>query len=337
MHSLASNGDYQATGAIGLGPFGEVELRGVLVRIARIAQRCLYGVDKNPMAIDLARLSLWVVTLARDHEFTFIDHALRHGDSLVGLSAQQIEGFHWDAGARGFQFGTETPDVRQRMAEVAESRDLIRECGDETPEHEPRELLADADRELANARRAAGLVLAAFSSSKRKEREDLRAAHAALLMAGDSAQVGAILAANLPLDAFHGVGVPGGESWHAVSQHLCRFFLPLPNGYEPIPYLNASQGCNQSAYDDFLRGGREPPMQLDEAVWVYPGRMSGVPCFRGTRLPVQHLFDWIEDGVSLDVFVDDFQVDRRAAIAVLRAGATAVGEAAARNPDCAAC
>ena len=52
-----------------------------------VAQRCLYGVDKNPRAVDLAKLSLWLATLARDHEFTFLDHALKCGDSLVGLDA----------------------------------------------------------------------------------------------------------------------------------------------------------------------------------------------------------------------------------------------------------
>lgn len=49
-----------------------------------VAQRCLYGVDKNAMAVDLAKLSLWLATLARDHEFTFLNHSLRHGDSLLG-------------------------------------------------------------------------------------------------------------------------------------------------------------------------------------------------------------------------------------------------------------
>jgi hypothetical protein len=44
-----------------------------------VAQRCLYGVDKNPLATDLAKLSLWLATLARDHEFTFLDHALKIG------------------------------------------------------------------------------------------------------------------------------------------------------------------------------------------------------------------------------------------------------------------
>ncbi len=48
------------------------------------------------MAVDLAKLSLWLATLAKDHPFTFLDHALRHGDSLVGLSKKQILAFHWD-------------------------------------------------------------------------------------------------------------------------------------------------------------------------------------------------------------------------------------------------
>lgn len=60
-------------------------------------------------------------------------------------------------------------------------------------------------------------------------------------------------------------------------------------------------------------------MTLEQAVWVDPGRMSGVPCFRGSRLPVRQLFDWLADGVSLEDFVREFQIDREAAAAVLRA------------------
>ena len=59
-------------------------------------------------------------------------------------------------------------------------------------------------------------------------------------------------------------------------------------------------------------------MTLNQAVWVDPARMSGTPCFRGSRLPVQQLFDWLADGVSVDEFVYEFQIDRDAAIAVLR-------------------
>ncbi|MFS8070926.1 MAG: DNA methyltransferase, partial [Byssovorax sp.] len=60
-----------------------------------VAQRGLYGVDKNAAAVELAKLSLWLVTLSRQLPFTFVDHALRHGDSLVGLDFKQIKAFHW--------------------------------------------------------------------------------------------------------------------------------------------------------------------------------------------------------------------------------------------------
>lgn len=53
-----------------------------------VAQRCLYGLDKNPMAADLANLSLWLATLAKDHPFTFLDHSLRHGEATGGAHAQ---------------------------------------------------------------------------------------------------------------------------------------------------------------------------------------------------------------------------------------------------------
>jgi N-6 DNA Methylase len=49
-----------------------------------IAERCLYGVDANPMAVQLARLSLWLATLAADRPLTFLDHHLASGDSLLG-------------------------------------------------------------------------------------------------------------------------------------------------------------------------------------------------------------------------------------------------------------
>jgi hypothetical protein len=49
-------------------------------------------VDKNPLAVDLARVSLWLATAAADHPLTFLDHRLRVGDSLLGLSLYLGEG-----------------------------------------------------------------------------------------------------------------------------------------------------------------------------------------------------------------------------------------------------
>jgi methylase of polypeptide subunit release factors len=60
-------------------------------RIRRtIAQRCLCGVDINPRAVQLARLSLWLTTLAADCPLTFLDHHLRCGDSLIGASPNDV-------------------------------------------------------------------------------------------------------------------------------------------------------------------------------------------------------------------------------------------------------
>ena len=51
-----------------------------------IAERCLYGVDLNPLAVELAKLSIWLITLAKGRPFGFLDHNLRCGDSLLGIT-----------------------------------------------------------------------------------------------------------------------------------------------------------------------------------------------------------------------------------------------------------
>lgn len=52
-----------------------------------IAERCLYGVDLNPLAVELAKLSVWLVTLSKGRPFGFLDHNLRCGDSLLGITS----------------------------------------------------------------------------------------------------------------------------------------------------------------------------------------------------------------------------------------------------------
>ena len=62
----------------------DTEVRTVIAR-RLIAERCLYGVDLNPLAVELAKLSIWLVTLAKGRPFGFLDHNLRCGDSLLGV------------------------------------------------------------------------------------------------------------------------------------------------------------------------------------------------------------------------------------------------------------
>jgi uncharacterized protein (DUF433 family) len=66
--------------------------------------------------------------------------------------------------------------------------------------------------------------------------------------------------------------------------------------------------------DDLTRPGRP----LCDVVWVDPGRVSGAPCFAGTRVPLQCLFDHIEGGDTLEQFLEAFPgVTRAQAVAVL--------------------
>ena len=53
-------------------------------------------------------------------------------------------------------------------------------------------------------------------------------------------------------------------------------------------------------------------------VWANPARVSGTPCFAGTRVPIRNLWDYLEEGPSMDDFLDGFPgVTREQAKAVL--------------------
>jgi hypothetical protein len=56
----------------------------------KIALQCLFGVDANPVAVQVARLSMWLATLAETRPLSFLDHRLRVGNSLVGASPADI-------------------------------------------------------------------------------------------------------------------------------------------------------------------------------------------------------------------------------------------------------
>ncbi|MDX6506112.1 MAG: hypothetical protein QOG06_756, partial [Gaiellaceae bacterium] len=148
-----------------------------------VAQRCLYGVDRNPVAVDLAKISLWLVTLAREHALTFVDHALRHGDSLVGLSRRQIECFHWSSAAPGF----ETIRIGEHVARAAALRTAIREASEDVSDPALRDLWDEAQAELGQVRLFGDLVVAAFfSGAKPKEREARRVELASAVAAGEA-------------------------------------------------------------------------------------------------------------------------------------------------------
>lgn len=98
-----------------------------------VAQHCLYGVDRNPMAVDLAKLSLWLVTLAADHPFTFLDHAIRHGDSLVGYHPDDFGSLLFGDSPSGDSFGVQRR-IQASVEQAKGARRLIQDAPDDEAE-----------------------------------------------------------------------------------------------------------------------------------------------------------------------------------------------------------
>ena len=133
------------------------------VAIARryVADRCLYGVDINPMAVEMAKLSLWLITLQRDRPFTFIDHALKCGDSLLGISTvAQVESFSLRLGERQITFAT--ANLSRYLEEASAKRRALEDLpsNDHTQIETKNRLNADAEAATANVKALADALIA---------------------------------------------------------------------------------------------------------------------------------------------------------------------------------
>ncbi|WP_199247050.1 Eco57I restriction-modification methylase domain-containing protein [[Phormidium] sp. ETS-05] len=143
-----------------------------------VAQRCLYGVDKNPFAVNLAKLSLWLVTLAKDLPFTFLDHAFKCGDSLVGLTRAEIGKFTKDP--------TEDLPLFRHLKEKVEQAKNYRaeiqavDTRSDADAEQKRSQLLQAETELAEVRLIGDVQIAAFFHGK-NERKDKKSEYAQLV------------------------------------------------------------------------------------------------------------------------------------------------------------
>lgn len=145
---------------------GDAEARTVIAR-RLIAERCLYGVDLNPLAVELAKLSIWLVTLAKGRPFGFLDHNLRCGDSLLGIHRlDQLTELSMTPTGKGQQrlFGQ---NIERAVHEAIELRQRLREM----PIRDIRDVEAmacldvEARRRLDVAERLADAFLGAIFAS----------------------------------------------------------------------------------------------------------------------------------------------------------------------------
>ena len=113
-----------------------------------IAEQCLAGVDVNPVAVQLARLSLWLTSLARGKPLGFLDHRLRTGNSLIGTTPDDL----WRRRGRRRSDGTlplfEAAQLEASLRDVAQPA----QGADDAPRRRHRSR-ASQERDLAAADR----------------------------------------------------------------------------------------------------------------------------------------------------------------------------------------
>ncbi len=145
-----------------------------LVARRLVSDRCLYGIDINPLAVEMAKLSLWLATLQRDKPFTFLDHAIVAGDSLLGVARlDELEAFYLDGSGqqRLKPHADALLDAAAKRAELAAIPD------NSLDQIESKALLlADAEEEVRQTRLLADLVTGArlaAAGQKRTSADDL--------------------------------------------------------------------------------------------------------------------------------------------------------------------
>lgn len=129
-------GDPRAAGHAGYAGYaGDADADDVTVEARRLViEHCLYGADINPMAVEMAKLSLWLVSMDPRRPFTFLDDRLVSGDSLLGItSVEQLEYMHLDP-AKGRKIHSDifgwTAGVRELVRDAAgRRRDLVETDG----------------------------------------------------------------------------------------------------------------------------------------------------------------------------------------------------------------
>jgi hypothetical protein len=132
---------------------------GLLLR-RRVAERCLFGVDMNPLAVELARLTIWLETVSPDRPLSFLDHHLKTGNSLLGGQLSDLRSLRIGQGGAQLtiaeqQFDQELPNVMSELVAVVARDARTREDIEEKEAH-----AREADALLARYRRVLNLWLA---------------------------------------------------------------------------------------------------------------------------------------------------------------------------------
>jgi hypothetical protein len=224
-----------------------------------VIEHCLYGVDINEMAVEMAKLSLWLVSMDPGRPFTFLDDKLAVGDSLLGIkSIEQLEWMHLNP-VEGRKLHEDTlldfmSGVRGVLADVAEQRRILVDIPDDIDGiAKKREILAEVRSKTKDLTLYADLLAGAALVTKRW----LGAAK----LAHDAAVDDAVVEAEYKAKQWLATDQPDG----AFDRHPLHWPLVFPEVFDPArpgfdaiignpPFLGGQKltGSLGAAYREYL-------------------------------------------------------------------------------------
>lgn len=170
-----------------------------------VAERCLYGVDKNHLAVEMAKLSLWLETMQKDKPFTFLDHCLKTGDSLVGVSLEQLKSWNLDT-SEGTNLNIGVDRLWSEVQSAIEQRLQIQSRPVNSPQDQQEKsyLLSQANARIHDLKVRADLLMAVYHSGLNKsDTEALRERMLAVANNGMSIPEADLKKLPQNLDTFH--------------------------------------------------------------------------------------------------------------------------------------
>jgi len=210
----------------------------------RVVERCVYGVDPNPLAVELAKLSLWLATVARDRPLSFLDAHLLRGDSLIGTSIARM-------GSLTSETGTQMNLVEEALGRILprllEKMHLLTESASSSIEDiaNKERLLEELDQLRADFVRTAHLWTSRHFGVSVTEADYLHAVASLSEMGSDSEDPSAAIDAERAAERF------GFHHWELAFPEV---FLSSgrPAGFDAVvtnpPYVSAIE--RRRAYDD---------------------------------------------------------------------------------------
>jgi len=143
----------------------------------RVVESCIYGVDLNPLAVELAKLTLWLGTMAKSKPLSFLNHHLRVGNSLIGAKVADLDEIPKAKGKKGksldlsrapVQLGLFQEAFNKKLYDLLQNRALIAQLPTETLEdiHNKEKWEHDFEHDAERFRTLADLWVSTYFGNK---------------------------------------------------------------------------------------------------------------------------------------------------------------------------